>query len=100
MNVTLDNFSSGWDTLPVLREGVRDGQYCGEPARSRSQAFRIARHSPNVRVASDSTREAVPLVVGAPRHYSLRKTVAGCTREARHAGSRHAVVATPNRRPI
>lgn len=33
-----------------------------------------------------------------PRYrHSLRRTVAGCTREARHAGSKHAIVATPNR---
>ena len=40
------------------------------------------------------------LLVGARRYHSLLKTVAGCTRAARHAGIRHAVVATPNRSPM
>src|SRR5215472_10114187 len=45
-------------------------------------------------------RQAVPFACRRPRYQSLRRTVAGCTREAHHAGSRHAVIATPNRSPM
>ena len=30
----------------------------------------------------------------------MRRTVAGSTREARHAGTKHAIIATPNRSPM